>query len=241
MAFNLKHVIATLRLQKDVATGYSFPREGVVASAVIEAGVEKVRPSLAAGSEVVVGFVVSDSDSRTDAVLVETITVPASPYAVQLKKTILVGAAGSVECGVREGATPYTQVANTGAINSATKFFVDPATGLATFHSGALGKVLTVSYRYQLTALEKTNLDYARSPSNTAGATLGTVTVVAGSGEIYTQEFDASQNWAAASPTITTGANGEITIGGAGTTIAGVRIIKLPDVDDPSLGLAFNF
>jgi hypothetical protein len=93
---------------------------------------------------------------------------------------------------------------------------------------------------------------FQRNINNQAGAVFNTVAVLAGIGEIWTSEFDATSNWAA-SNIAAIYANGAGTAANPDGTVsltqnssatqlpATTRVVHVPDTTSPFLGLAFQF
>jgi hypothetical protein len=237
---NFRDSNTNMNRTRDVATGSTVSREGQCLVAVMEGGVEKVKPCAGTGSEVVVGFSMLDNETFLTDAVVESVTIPASsPYTIQLAHGNIAGTGpSSYEVRVQPAVgSDYTQ--NTSL--ASTRFYVSDATaGVLTFHSANAGVALTIYYRYSLMVLQAVQLHPGvRSPNNTASAVFQNCTVMSGHGQIYTKEYDASVDWSG-TPTIKTAADGKLTVGGGGTTITNVRVIKLPTTADSNLGLAIN-
>lgn len=245
MAFDLTKSHFQLQLQKEVATGATVDREGILLASALESGVEKVSVAGAAGSLQVVGFAVSDNEDIATTVARETVTIPntgAADEVVQLSNTNIVGSGATVEVMVKrnDNGTVMTAQATVGAVDATNEFFVDPAAGTVTFDTADAGVSVDIQYRYNLTVLESRLRFFERNVNNQAGAIFNEVSV-AMKGEIETYEYDASVDWSG-SVTPTTGAGGLLTDGGGGTDVsAKVVVIKVPSADSPTLGLRFDF
>jgi len=246
MPYDLKRSHFSLSLQKDVASGQVIDREGVVLRSVLEAGEEKVQKADAvAATYMVAGFAISDNETIGIIPVVESLTIPAAPgpYTVQLAHTSLVGTAPNSSVRVYDvaGAADLTETAGAPA---ATQFQPTVATGVLTFNVAEAGKAITVWYRANLTVAEARLRYFQRNINNDAGAIFNTVVVAGGTGEIFTAEYDTNVDWSTAKPgstgVITTGPDGILTIGGAGTAIPGGKVVHVPDIDQPYLGIAFN-
>ncbi len=244
MPYDLTKTHYSLSLQKDVASGQTVDREGVVLRSVLEAGVEKVQKADdSAATHIIAGFAVSDNETIgvMPAVLDAVIPAAPGPYTVQLK-TNIVGTPPNSSIRVAEvGGSDFTEV--TTAPN-AGEFQPNVSTGVLTFNSGDAGKSITVWYRHNLTVAESRQRFFQRNVNNEAGALFNTVVVGGGSGEVWTFEYDTNVDWTTAKPggtaDITTGPDGILTIGGTGTPIPGGKVVHVPDSDDAALGLAFN-
>jgi hypothetical protein len=235
--FNFRDSHTTLERSKDVATGSTVSAEGLVLVGVLEGGVEKVKPATGAGSEKVVGFSKLDNESLTHDSKVEVVTIPAvSPYTVQLSHGLVAGS-GPTSYEARVNASAGVDWPQHATPNAQTFKVSDATAGVLTFNSADAGKTVTVYYRYQLTAVEATQLvPGVRSINNAAAAQLKQVTVMGGHGEVYTKEFDITKDYSTG--TLGTLAGGKITLS-AGTDLSalGWQVIKLPDASDAHLGL----
>ena len=246
MPYDLKLSHFSLSLQKNVATGQVVDREGVVLRSVLEAGEERVQKADgAAATYAIAGFAISDNETIGIIPVVEDFTIPAAPgpYTVQLAHTSIVGpAAPNSSVRVMEiGGSDWTEVAGAPA---GTQFQPNLTTGVVTFNSADAGKSVRVWYRANLTVAEARLRYFQRNVNNDAGAIFNTVVVGGGTGEVYTAEYDTNVDWSTAVPgganAIKTGADGILTIGGSGTDIPGGKVIHVPDIDQPYLGIAFN-
>lgn len=245
MPYDLKLSHFSMSLQKYVSAGNVVDREGVVLRSVLEAGEERVQKADAGAANYrIAGFAISDNETIGIIPVVEDFTVPAAPgpYTVQLGYTSLVGTAPNSSVRVMEiGGSDLTEVAGAPA---ATQFQPNVATGVLTFNVAQAGISIRVWYRANLTVAEARLRFFQRNVNNEAGALFNTVVVGGGSGEIYTAEYDTNVDWSTAWPggtaDILTGADGILTIGGGGTAIPGAKVVHVPDVDQPYLGISFN-
>lgn len=239
---NFRDSNTNMNRTRDIATGSTVPREGQVLVATLEAGVEKVKPCAGVASEKVVGFSMLDNETFVTDVVVQSVTIPSSaPYTIQLAHGLIAGT-GPASYEVRVQPAVGADYAQNVAVGAAQFAVTDQANGILTFNVANAGVVLTVSYRYNLTALQAVQLHPGvRSPNNTASAQFMNCTVMSGHGQVYTKEFDASKDWSG-TPDIRTAADGKLTVGGAGTAIPAdmLRVIKLPTTADAHLGLAIN-
>lgn len=100
------------------------------------------------------------------------------------------------------------------------------------------GNTVTVTYKYALTTLQSRALQGDTQPGGYAGSYVGQVGL-AKRGVIYTDQFDASVNWAAATG-IKLMANGQITNqAGTGVAIDGY-VVAVPNQEVPYLGIEFS-
>lgn len=96
-----------------------------------------------------------------------------------------------------------------------------------------------VTYRYELSATEVRALYGDQQPGGYVGNIVGQVGVVS-TGTIYTNQFDASKNWRAATA-VKLGDNGQFTDqSGTGATLTNVVIVGIPNQDYPYLQLQIN-
>ena len=100
------------------------------------------------------------------------------------------------------------------------------------------GNTVRVTYKYAVTAVQARALQGDVQPGGYAGSYVGQVGLIK-RGVIYTSEFDASVNWAAATG-ITLAPNGMITDQtGDGAVINGY-VIAVPSQETPYLGIEFS-
>jgi hypothetical protein len=126
---------------------------------------------------------------------------------------------------------------------------VDPDTGIFTFWGGVgatdPGKDVIITYRWDLSAVERDIL--ARESNINRGAELFLQEMMVGTGHciVYTMMYDATADWVELStlagdqPCL--GPNGEVTTinkNATGTVIG--RVISAPSVDDPFLGIEYT-
>lgn len=237
--YDLKRSFFQNTLTKQVATGQSIANEGSVLVAVEESGAEKVQLSAAAAGETVVGWSIIDQYTPAERVTSESGSVPAAaPFTINLAHTNLVGTAPAAQIRVWDatGAADLTQVAGAPA---ATQFAVNVTTGVVTFNAAEAGDTIVVYYKYNLTVQESRMLYHDRHVNAGASAEWGVAEVGQGQGEIWTDQFDVTQNYAGlAANALRSGATGLVTVGGNGTPLG--RVIHAPTADLPLLGIAFT-
>lgn len=243
MPYDLTKTHYSLSLQKNVAAGSVVDREGVLLQAVLEGGEEVVKKADASASTLkIVGFAVSDNETIGVIPRVEDAVIPAAPgpYTVQLSPyTSLVGTApnSSVRVELTVAGTDLTEE-NTGT-PATGEFHPDVATGLLTFNVAQAGLAIRIWYRANLTVAQSRQTYFQRNVNNDAGALFNTLVVGGGTGEIYTAEYDTNVDWSTGAAVLS-GADGILTVGGAGSELPGGRVIHVPDPDGPYLGVAFN-
>jgi hypothetical protein len=246
MGYDLKRSHFSQILEKHVASGSTVVEEGVCLVATLDAttGEEVVAMSAGAEGEVLAGFAIRDNADHATTSVVEEGTVPTAPAALTITlannniKTTDGGHAGNladmrVECPV---GTELTKV--DGAVAGNGEVAVEPTTGVLVFHSDESATAYRVTYRYNLTVAEARLTFFQRNINNEAGALFGQLGVGMGIGEIYTDMFNNALDWSAGT-LMHTGAGGLITQGGTGMPID-ARVIHVPDVANPMLGISFN-
>ena len=245
MAFDLKRSHFSVVLERKVATGEVINEEGVVLMATLDAatGQEVVQVSDGGTSRNIAGFAVRDNaDNATDSV-VEEATIPSSgALEVQLSNTNLVASTPGDGSTAQLRAVASTTGALTlvdGASPSSGQVALEPVTGLLTFHADEAGQDVVVTYRYNLTVAQSRLKFYQRNINNTAGALFGQVGAGHGHGEIYTNMFDATKNYAAAT-SLKAVAGGLVSDQTGTGTVMDARVISLPNANNPYLGIAFN-
>jgi hypothetical protein len=255
MSYDLKRSHFSIVLEKKVLAGSVITEEGVLLQSTIDAatGTEVVSPAVAAGTLLLAGFAIRDNADNATTSVVEAVTVPAAPgpYTVQLANNNVVattagdGSTASLRCALT--ASPFTELTleDTGGGGGVAtgEVGLEPATGILTFNSAQAGGAYTVTYRYNLTVAEARLKFYQRNINNEASTLFSQVGVGHGVGEIYTDQFDATVDWSTvtvveAAGSVANGDAGTVTSGGAGTDLD-ARVISVPNVNNPLLGIAF--
>lgn len=122
--------------------------------------------------------------------------------------------------------------------NTANSAVSSPSVSGATISSLTAGHTYTVTYKFAMTVLEAVGLYGDVQPGGYSGSLYGQVGVIT-RGLVYTSEFDASKNWAAATG-VKLAANGQLTDQtGSGVAIA-AQIEAVPNEDYPFLGLRIS-
>ncbi len=244
MSYDLKRSHFSIILERKVKTGSTLTEEGSLLVSTLDAatGEEVVDLCAASASTIIAGFAIRDNADNSTTSVVEEGTVPsASPWEVQLSNNNLVattpGDGATAQIQVDASSTGILTVVD-GAVATAGQVALEPATGLLTFNTAQEGETLTVTYRYNLTVAESRLTFFQRNINNEAGALFGQVGVGHGHGEIFTDQYDATVDWASIT-VILTAASGTVSAGGTGT-IVDARVISVPNVNNPLLGLAFN-
>lgn len=235
MAVDIKRTWYSHVDSQPLAAGASVSEEGQGMVGVLEDGIEKVMPSTGGGGEVFAGFAVFRQLDFTSRPVVEEITVPgAAPYEVDLANTNLI--TGQVRVYDVAAATDLLVV---GVAPAAGEVQVDLATGKLTFNVAEAGKAMVAYYRHELTLAQAKAL-YYEAPTNYPDANFfASVGVGKGKGRVYTMFYDDSIDWSSGG-VIALGADGILTMGGAGPVVPNARVVKLPSAADASLGIEFN-
>jgi hypothetical protein len=217
------------------APGSSFPAEGQVAVRAASNTSAGVMPSTGVGAnDVFCGFAIAGTSALPFAeptyTKVETFLVPATGT-ITLSQT--------PDSGADVGALDLT----TGTFYTTTSTPAITVTG-AQVSGLTAGDQVQVSYKYDLTVVQRRALFGDIQPGGYVGDTIGQIGVVT-RGTIYTSEFDHSANWAlagsAANLQIVAKANGQLGLGTAvtnGVAIPGY-VVSLPSQDIPFLGITF--
>jgi hypothetical protein len=223
-----------------LAAGTVISQEGVLLCSVLQNGVETA--SLVAsptGSEKVIGFAKTADSLPTATSYVDVVTVPASG-------SLIVGLSNaniqlnSVYALDQTTNTAYTVDYTFAGTPSSGTVNVDITNGQLKFNVAQAGDTVQVTYIYQLTIPMAQQIFGQRFFNNQyLEAIYNQIEIGAGSGELYTDQFDTSQNYAAGSP-LTLGANGTITIGGSGPVLDAV-VVSVPNENQPMLGIRFSF
>ncbi len=181
-----------------------------------------VAPATGAADEIFAGFAVLG---------VSAAPLPAL-YATKVESFVVPGS-GIVRLGQTPVAGQLAAFNNTAAAAIAT-----PTVAGQTVTGLTAGNTVTVTYKYAVTVIQSRALQGDVQPGGYAGAYVGQ----AGLGKrglIYTDQFDASVNWAAVKE-IKLAANGQLT-GDAGTGEAlKAYVVSVPNQEVPFLGLEFS-
>lgn len=206
-----------------IAKGAEIKEEGQVLVSVMEDGFEKVKPSAGTEGEKVVGFSWSNAIVPGTAVdhkvEVAEDDYEAGTFTVTLENAI----DGTI-------AVTIDGVAGSGSLSEGT-FTVSEAV--------EKGDVVEFSYRKNLTVYEARALfGDKRVNLFDNNLELGSISVIRGNGDMWTDQYDTSADWSSATEAAA-GANGLLVPAGAGKTTVG-RIIGKPQGDKLFLGVSFN-
>ncbi len=205
-----------------VALGATVPAEGLALVANTSNGSFGVQPSNADAGEKFVGISISMQMTLTNLARVETQVVPAS-------NTLTLERAPSA------GTTSVYDVTAAAVVPAAGPGAWSLVGSTLTLTAAETGHEVNVSYRFVVTAQESMQIQGDIYPGGAAGLVVGQVGVLK-NGTVFTSEFDTTQNWNVANPVVTTGMDGQFTIGGAGDTVPGF-VVNVPSATSPYLGL----
>lgn len=208
-----------------VATGITIAAEGIALVRLAANQADGVLPATgtsSAAAEVFAGFSIAGTSAAPFpegyATKVEKFIVPGSGT-VTLSQTPVSGQVSVFD--VTLGA-PDTSITVTGAV-----------VGTLT-----IGSEVNVTYKYALTVVQARALVGDTQPGGYSGAYVGQIGMIK-RGTIFTDQFDAAVNWAAATG-LKMKANGIVTDQtGVGNSINGA-IVAVPGVDNPFLGIEFS-
>lgn len=208
--------------------------EGACLVEVIEAGEAKVAVKASVdGSEKVAGFAILPFSLPSQAVATESLAPTASALQFQLRNNNLVS--GSVRAIVAGGADLTVDAASFSATPSAGTVKVDLAGGRVKFAAGDAGKAVTLIYRHALTVVQARQRYHERAINNRdLVGSMGIIGVAKGYVELATDQFDTSKDYS--SGDLKLGANGMLTIGGAGPAIPNGKVLALPDASGSAQG-----
>ena len=216
---------APISYEAAVAPGNTIVAEGLALVRTNTAQSAGVLPSTGGSSDVFVGFSIAGTS--------------AAPFPLQYATKVeefVAPVSGAVELG----RAPVSGQAFLWNVTTAAAVTIGGGGSNATLSGRALGNltsgnVYRITYRFSLTVTEARSIQGDIQPGGYIGDYVGQIGVLA-NGIVYTSEFDASKNWAAATG-VKLSANGQVTDqSGAGNLIP-AQIVAAPGVDYPFLGL----
>jgi len=237
--YDLKRTWCQKVLTRPLAAGVIIEQEGLILCSVLQDGVEKLDLVAApAGAEVAAGFSrTADSlPGRTSSV--EEITVPASgTLIVSLRNNNLV--AGFVRALVIATNTALTPDYVFAGATAPGAVKIDAAAGQLKFNVANAGQAIRVTYLYDLTINQAKQKFGERFINNRdLHSSFGIIEIGCGDMELYTDQFDASADWAGAGA-IQLGPNGTLCKSGAGPAL-NLQVVQVPSIDIPVLGVKGN-
>ena len=219
-----------------------YTQDGDVMIWTSETGINYQVADRSSGSanEKFAGVAMSDARRITTFVNIEQKTIPAAgSYVIQLAKTQGISNT-TVSCILTVAGTElFYGAATSGRFTCTTG-------GLLTFHSDQAGLAVTIRYSYTLTVVELDAKFPQASYAQRGQAQLNQASVAVGYCEIYTTQYNTgcgndnvgSSGWAL-NDAVYTGASGLFTTNATAVAKVG-RVISLPSVGDPFLGVAYQ-
>lgn len=205
-----------------VAPGAVIDAEGLVLVRAAGAQAAGVMPSTGGTAELFAGFSVAGTSAA-----------PFMEGFANKQETLTVPATGTVTL-------QFAPVANqTFVFDLSTNTAVATPTVSGKNVTGlAAGDDVVITYKYQLSVVQARSLQGDVQPGGYSGAYIGQIGCIK-RGLVYTSEFDASKNWAAAT-SVKAAAGGQVT-DQTGTGIAlNAQIIAVPTSEVSFLGLEFS-
>jgi len=236
MAIDLKRTHAQLRLGRDLAAGTTVSQEGQVLCSIIEDGSEKATlVATASGTDKALGYAITADSLPDQTSEVETATVPSSgDLEVDSRNTNLV--TGRIRVVVVSSGQSLTVDETFAGATADDTVKVDIAQGRFKFHADEAGAKVEITYLYNLT-LQLAKQRFGERHINNRGLheIFGSIELGTGLVELYTDQFDASADWAGAA-TVNLGDGGQLVVGGAGPAL-NLKVVNVPNVNNPFLGV----
>lgn len=227
---------------QQIATGFTVAEEGQGLIAVMEDGVEKVKPCDAAAGTFVGFAMFRQQDFSTAAVVEEHVVPSAGPYVIELGKSNIIGTVGALGAQIRVYDETNSAELTEALVSAGGAFVVDITAGTVTLNVAEAGVAVKVYYRYNLTVAEA-QLTYYEAPTNHPDPNFFTqVGVGKGKGRVFTMYYDQTIDWAApaAGELKASQLGGMMTdSSGTGVSIPGSRVVSVPSATDPYLGVEF--
>jgi hypothetical protein len=232
MSFYLPFTRAEQSTEMIVAPGAQFYAEGQVVVTTQGATSAGVLPATGTNTDIFLGFAFAGTSAApfNEAYYnkVEQFTVPTTGI-VTLSLTPVSGQVFVLDNTTGATPTPTVTGANVSGLTS--------------------GDEVTITYKYALTVIQARALFGDIQPGGYVGNYVNQIGVIT-RGTVWTSEFDASKNWAAAggssSTQIVMAANGQLTLGTPGASgaaplaVPNAIVIGVPGQDVPFLGITFN-
>lgn len=237
--------------QYDIAPATTIAEEGTILMRAAGAGgSEVVSPTAGAATDVPLGLALHSSIQATTMVAQIQKTIPASgTLTVDLGRTNIVDAGSSVAEALGVASTTGALTTVAAGVPSSGEMAINLTTGIATFHADEAGQDVTITYRWNLTVLESnqifrdSHINRALGQGGGPEASFGKVMVGVGRCVVYTTMYDAGATWVQHGTTTAAcvlGAGGIFTTNARnGTGVAFGKVIKVPSVADPYLGVEY--
>lgn len=212
--------------------------EGLALVNVLEGGYGRVAPSTGASGEMFRGVALGNAGQSTQIKRYEKFTVPSnSPYTVTLSRTPIGDGVVVIEAG---GSNPRIVLLKASAA-SATEYAI--AGNVITLHSSFAGRTGYVVYTSPMLATEAAQTQYGSANKfGTMDLSIIPAIGIITTGEVYIDNYDPTSDWASwttATP-VKLSADGVFTLGGSGSSIESIAVVKVPVAGDPWLGLYLN-
>ena len=237
--FDLKRTFSTQTLTRPLSAGTVVEQEGLILVHRLEDGIEKAHlAAVVAATDVPLGFSQTADSLPMRSSYCEIVTVPAAPATLtaDLRNQNLV--VGNVRAVSSNGTVLTVDPVYAGAPAAGT-CKLDHPTGRVKFHANEAGTDVTFTYLYDLTLVQaKQKFGQRFINNNGLHSEHGYIEVSHGHVELYTDQFDASVDWATAVPQL--GDAGQIVAAGVGPVL-NATVINVPGVDLPFLGLRIQF
>lgn len=218
-----------------ILTATTIDQEGLCLQVVLSGGKEFIRPSNATANSIFAGFSWGERFGPPSTVPRTEVLRSNSTPTITLSREATAASDMFVAVG-----TTYagTALASSGSAPTNVQFKLESDNKTITLHTDHADKDVFVVYRHALTVAEAQIMIGDAFPGQRTHAAIGRCGIVQG-GYIYTDQFDASVNWAGVdleNEPIKGIANGRVGTG-AGCILGGCHVISAPSVGDPWLGL----
>lgn len=213
---------------RPVETGLNLTEEGIALVAVKQGNETVVRPSTGAANEVFAGFSLTRNSPPATFPWCGEGAVPGT-LNLQLPRIPMAS-----QILVKLNGAAATIVANAPANAGEVRLVGD----VLTFHSDDEGANYTIQMQYEPTVSEARTIIGDAPIGGIAAGQMDQIGVIT-RGDVATTLFDASADFAGVMhPTL--GADGRLTVGGAGTELKGVQIISAPTSENSALVVRVN-
>lgn len=225
--------LTRIRHSKDmpVLPGVVVHEEGVPLVQAMFDGKETAAVSGQDGAKIFLGFSYSETMRPVTKANITTVT----PTANNLTFTLPGGfepLTGQILVAYADTHEAFTSSASP----SAKQYKLEGA--VITFAAADAGKAIEIQYRYTPSQQDLLFNDRVPYTFSTAPEMYGRIGCIL-EGDVYTDQYDASINWAAptASHVLTAGANGRVTMAAAGGVEIPGYVISIPNESNPYLGI----
>jgi chitodextrinase len=206
--------------EMSVAPNAVISAEGQALVNKVTNGVGGAAPSTGDAGEVFIGLAVSQQMTLTSVAKVDEAIQPAS-NTVKLSRT---PSAGTLAIYDEDAKAPI-------ALAGAVTLVGD----VVTLEAATVGHKLKFTFKFVPTVTEARQLQGDVWPGGPAGAVVNQVGYI-NEGPVFTDQFVTTVDWNAPNPVVKLGANGQLTIGGTGTTV-NCAVTSVPSASSPFLGI----